>query len=62
MRGSEAVKGLEHKSGGEWLSKLWLFSLEKRRLRGHLATPYNHLKGVCGMEGVSLYCQITVIG
>jgi len=36
-KGSKAVKRVEHKSYGEQLRELGLFSLKKRRLRGSLS-------------------------
>ena len=47
-KGSEAVKGPEHKI---YVEQLRLFSMEKRTLRGDLIALYNDLKGGCGKAG-----------
>jgi len=46
---------VEHLSYRERLRELGLFSLEKRRLQGHLLTVFQYLKGTCWKAGEGLF-------
>lgn len=52
-------KDLEYRSCEEWLRELELFSLEKRRFRGHLLILFNSLTGGWSQVGIGHFSQAT---
>ena len=57
-RATKMIRGLEYLSYEDRLRELGLFSLEKRRLRGHLTTAFQYLKGAYRKDVEGLFTMV----
>ena len=51
------IRGLEHLPYEDRLRELGLFSVEKRRLQGHLVAAFHYLKGAYKKAGEGLFTR-----
>ncbi|KFP92582.1 hypothetical protein N311_13148, partial [Apaloderma vittatum] len=58
-RAKKMIQGLEHLCYEDRLRELGLFSLEKRRLWGHLITAFQKLKGTYRKAGQGIFTRVS---
>ena len=56
-RVTKMIRGMEHLYYKERLRKVGLFSLEKRRLQGHVIAAFQYLKGAYRKDGNNLFSK-----
>ena len=57
-RATKMIRGLENLTYEDRLRQLGLFSLEQRRLQGHLRAAFQHLKGTYRKDGEGLFARV----
>jgi len=57
-RATKIIQGLQYLSYEDRLRELWLFILEKRRLRGDLRAAFQYLKGTYRKDGEGLFTRV----